>query len=128
MASLQGGTQLFDVATNGAAVNTDDVSVIGYIGPGPYVTVFIDSEVEATFKVQVANVASPHAGRNALNSDVDGGLVWYDYDGATALVCTAGAPTAFDLSPFGPILMRLYCVDGGAGGTVNAFVNSFGPN
>lgn len=132
MASLKGGTTLWSAATLGAAAKSENAA----IGPGPWVAVYIGntSAIALTFKVQVAGVANPMAGRNALDNTADGGLTWYDYipAGETAVLSIAvagSADIAVDLSPFAPELMRLVRTDaGGSAASVTAFVTSFGPN
>jgi hypothetical protein len=134
MASLKGGTSLWSAATLGAAAK----SANAVIGPGPWVCVYIKntSAVALTFKVQVAGVAAPAAGNNALNttSPPDDGLDWFDYipSGETSVLsiaCGATTDVAQELSPFSPELMRLVRTDaGGSAASVTAFVTSFGPN
>lgn len=132
MASLKGGTSLWSAATLGSAAK----SAIAAIGPGPWVAVYVKntSAVALTFKVQVAGVPNPVAGKNAIDNTVDGGLDWFDYipAGETAVLSLAVAGTtdiAIDLSPFSPELMRLVRTDaGGSAASVTAFVTSFGPN
>ena len=136
MASLQGGQTLWSAATlaNGSADTV--VSANANIGPGPWVCVYIKntSAIALTFKIEVAGVAQPYAGRNALDSTASGGLDWYDYipAGETSVLSLAVAATkniAIDLSPFSPELMRLVRTDtNGSAATVSAFVTSFGAN
>jgi hypothetical protein len=136
MASLQGGTTLWSAATLGNGSGDTVVSANANIGPGPWVCVYIKntSAVALTFKVEVAGVAHPYAGRNALDDTADGGLDWYNYipAGETSILSIAVAATskvAIDLSPFSPELMRLVRTDtNGSAVTVSAFVTSFGAN
>lgn len=132
MASLKGGETLWSNATLGSAAK----SALAYVGPGPYVCLFISnpSAVALTFKVQVSGTAIAKAGRNALDSTADGGLTWYDYTAPggtseTAVAVGAGATLAFDLAPCSPEFIRLLRTDaGGSAAGVSAFVTSFGPN
>lgn len=133
MASLKGGTSLWTNATlTAAGAKSENAN----IGPGPWVAVYIEntSAVALTFKVEVAGVPNPAAGRNALDDTADGGLVWYDYipqEGAGVLsIAVAGTSNiAQELSPFSPELMRLVRTDaGGSAAGVSAFITCFGPN
>ncbi|MBU6232245.1 hypothetical protein KGP36_06445 [Patescibacteria group bacterium] len=132
MASLKGGQVLYD----GSSVADTAKSTLAYIGPGPYVAVYIDntSAVNMTFKVQVTGTPTPMAGMNALDGTADGGLTWYDYTGSggvgaeTSITVNAGITQAFDLSPFAPEFIRLVRTDSNGPGTVAAFVTSSGPN
>lgn len=132
MASLKGGTSLW----SGTTLASGDKSAKAAIGPGPWVAVYIKntSNVALTFKIQVAGVANPVAGKNALDGTADGGLDWFDYipAGETSVLSIAVAATtdiAVDLSPFAPELMRLERTDNnGSANAVTAFVTSFGPN
>lgn len=129
MAQLRGGTQLWDAHS----VATNDVSDWAYIGPGPYVAIYIDGSASShagTFSVQVAGIAADRAGLNDIDASQvpDGGLTWYDYNGATSLAVAAGAKICFDLSPFGPSLIRLKRTDATGTDTFSAVVTSFGPN
>lgn len=122
MASLRGSTSLWDALS----VATNDVSDWAYIGSGTAVTVFIENSGSnaATFTVQVSGDVSVSAGLNDIDSSLaDGGLTWYDYQGVVAESVASGAKAAFDLTPFGPQILRLKCAaDGGGANTVTAFV------
>ena len=132
MASLKGGTTLWTNKTLGAAEKSANAA----IGPGPWVCVYIKntSAIALTFKIQVAGVANPMAGRNALDNTTDGGLDWFDYIPAgetsvLSLACAGTTDVALDLSPFSPELMRLVRTDaGGSAASVTAFITCFGPN
>lgn len=132
MASLKGGTQLWSAATLGAGAKSENAA----IGPGPWVCVYIEntSAVALTFKIEVAGVANPAAGRNALDSTTDGGVPWFDYipqEGAGVLsIAVAGTTNiAQELAPFSPELMRLVRTDaGGSADAVTAFITCFGAN
>ena len=137
MASLKGGTQLWTAATlSTVAGGTAIKSAIANIGPGPWVCVYIKntSAVALTFKVEVAGVSQPYAGKNPIDSTTDGGLDWFDYIPSTettvlSLACGATSNVALDLAPFSPELMRLVRTDaGGVAASVTAFVTSFGAN
>jgi hypothetical protein len=106
-------------------------SKYAYVGPGPYIVVYIDGTASAkagVFKVQVAGIATDKPGLNETDGTTDGGLTWYDYNGATALAVGAGATLAFDLSPFGPSLIRLVRTDANGTDVFSALVTATGPN
>lgn len=129
MAQLRGGTQLW----NAQSIAQNDVSEWAYIGPGPYVTIYIDGSASShagTFSVQVAGIAADRAGLNNIDASqgADGGLTWYDYSGATSLAVAAGAKICFDLSPFGPSLIRLKRTDATGADTFSALITTFGSN
>ena len=134
MASLKGGETLYNNVSVSASSNQK--SALAYVGPGPYVSLFITNlgANSLTFKVQASGTAKAQAGRNALDSTADGGLTWFDYtgpggDGAeTAIVVAGGAAVAIDLAPFSPEFIRIFCTVGGSASNVTAFVTSFGPN
>lgn len=129
MAQLKGSTNLWNAASIAAGAK----SAPAYVGPGSNVCFYIEGDVttDMTFKVQVAGSVPEKAGLNAIDSTQlpgDGGLIWYDYNGATALTVAHGTSVAFDLTPFGPTIARLVRTDAGAAGTITAFITSFGPN
>lgn len=130
MASLRGSTTLWDAATVNPADSSTLKSGIAVPGPGTSVVIYIDSDQGATFDIEVAvNPTGTEAGRNAVDdSDPDGGLTWFKYDGGTGLTVTGGTPVAFDLSPFGPQLFRLVRTDSGTSATVTAYSTAIGVN
>jgi len=84
-----------------------------------------------TFKVQAASPAGRTAGRNELTSAADGGQIWHDMmksDGSGPLVLTSATNTnvCYDLSPYGPELLRLVSVEGFTAGKVVAGVTFSG--
>jgi hypothetical protein len=128
MASLRGGQKIWD----GVNVSPGDTSEIALVGPGPYCVIYVDNSQggdDATFGVQVSAGETVNAGRNAIDDqDSDGGVTWFDYVGAAAIAVAAGDTKAFDLSPFGPPLVRLIRTDTNGDITLTAFLSSFGPN
>lgn len=130
MASLKGGDYLF----NGSVAN-NAASALFNVGPGPWVSIYITntSAITPTFKIQAATVASPHAGRNALDGTASGGLTWFDWipPGASATPSISVAQNAalcYDLSPFGPPFVRLLRTDALGAANIVAMVSCFGPN
>jgi hypothetical protein len=126
--SYRGGTQLWAA---GSSVAQNAKSKYAYIGPGPYVVVYIDGTLSShagTFKVQVAGIATNKPGLNETDGTTDGGLTWYDYNGATSLAVAAGGTIAFDLSPFGPSLIRLVRTDATGTDVFSAIVTTNGPS
>ncbi len=131
MAGLRGATSLW----NAASVAQNAVSASAYIGSGPYVVVYINnaSGFNATFGLQVTALAKDNPGLNEINAGLsDGGLTWYDFvdSAGTAVTLTVnnGVLKAFDLSPFGPELVRLKRTDANGTGTISAILSCFGPN
>lgn len=141
MASLRGAQPLFDTSfatgsnpggpnvTNSGGAN--DTSAPGYVGPGPYVAVFVHNggATAGTFKVQAFGAVNPAAGLNDLAADT----IWYDYQktpGTTvSITVAAGANTCVGLAPFEPELLRLVRTDStGTLTGVKAFLTSNGPN
>jgi hypothetical protein len=133
MASLRGGTTLWSAVT-GATVAQNAVSAPAYVGAAPFVVVYIKgagSAVASTFKLQVADDPSRTAGLNLLDSEVGApgwGVDWYDYTGGPTLAVGIGANVAFELSPFGPQILRLVRTDANGTDNFEAFVTSYGPN
>lgn len=125
MASLKGATELWSAVT----VSNTDASTWAYVGTGTAVAVYISANAATVFKVQASSGAvAVGAGLNEIDSDdPDGGLVWFDYVGATGISVAQNGNTCFDLSPFGPPYLRLVLVSGGDA-TVTALVSSAGPN
>jgi len=133
MGSLRGGTKLWD-ATTGAAVAQNAASAPAYVGTAPFVVLYIKgagSGVASTFKIQVADDVGRTAGLNLLDSVVgapDYGLTWYDYVGGPTLTLGVGGNQAFELSPFGPQILRLVRTDANGTDNFEAFITSYGPN
>lgn len=133
MASLRGGTKLWDAVT-GATVAQNAVSAPAYVGAAPFVVIYIKgvgSAVASTFKLQVADDPARTAGLNLLNPVVGApnwGVDWYDYTGGPTLTVGVGANVAFELSPFGPQILRIVRTDANGTDNFEAFVTSYGPN
>lgn len=125
MAFLRGGTKIWNAAT----VAQNNTSEIAYIGPGPWVVVYINSSGAASIDVQVAPSDAIEAGLNALTSTAvnqDGGLVWHGLNGHTGIAVAANTPIAIDLSPFGAQFIRLKRTDATGTPTITAWVSAFG--
>jgi len=128
MASLRGGGTLW-TTTSGAGIVQNAFSAPVFVGSVPFVTVLVKGGALASvFKVQVAGVAADKPGLNELDGTAGGGVVWYDYDGATALAVGVNTNVAFDLSPFGPSIMRLLRTDANGATNIEALVVTNGPN
>lgn len=130
MASLRGGQYLW----NNAAVVLNGVSNLAAPGPGPYLTLYVESDTNVTLTLQVATNPNPSAGFNAIGDDVGSSLVWCNYYSknapttAVTIVVTAGTPIALDLSPFGPEFLRLEATTLTGTAHITAMCSSFGPN
>lgn len=125
MANLRGGTKVW----NAASPAQNNTSKIAYIGPGPWVVVYLESTLAATLDIQVAPSDSVEAGLNALSSSAvnqDGGLTWFGLNGHTGIVLTANTPIAIDLSPFGAQFVRLKRTDATGAPVITAWVSAFG--
>jgi len=128
MATLKGSTRLWGSNdATAAAVLTTETSATAYVGASPFVTFYVNNTggVAATFDIEVSFPVGNAPGRNALGDASD---IWYTYDGATALSVPNGTTRAFDLSPFGPTLVRLKRADGGGSTTILAHVAYEGTN
>lgn len=125
MSSLRGGTKIW----NAASPVQNNTSKIAYIGPGPWVVVYISSNLAATIDIQVAPSDSIEAGLNALSSTAvnqDGGLNWFGLNGHTGIAVAANTPIAIDLSPFGAQFIRLKRTDATGAPVITAWVSAFG--
>jgi hypothetical protein len=133
MAQLRGQTVLWNAATVNPGSTPSLYSAVGYVGPGPYVAIYITANQSGTYAIQAGvNATGVEAGRNAWNgaSLPDGGLLWFPYtrpDGnETAISVVANTPVCIDLSPFAPQIVRLLRTDGGTSATVSAYMSVFG--
>lgn len=126
MANARGFTSLWENEN----VDQDDFSPWAVVGQDPYVTIYICTDVDATFDIEAGlNFTGIEAGLNAIDSsDPSGGLSWHKYEGATALEVVSGVKACYDLSPFGPQFIRLIRTDSGSTANVRAGVTNYGPN
>ncbi len=134
--NLRGGQKIW---VAGDSVANSAASVPVYVGPNPYVAIYITNahaSVDCVFKLQVAGTYGAGAGRNEVGaSGPDYGLLWCDYavlksDGTFAVLTftsTHAVNLARDLSPFAPEWLRLLRTDtNGANVSITAIVTAFG--